>query len=568
MKASLGIDYGTESARALLVDAVTGKPLATAAHRYADGVIDETLPGSGVPLPPGWALQNPADWLAATEATVRAVLRESGLSPTAVVGIGLDFTGCSIVPTTEDGAPLCSLSEYSNRPHAWAKLWKHHGAQAQAERITALARERGERFLPRYGGKYSSEWMMSKGLQMLEEDPEVYRAAEYIVEGGDWINWLLTGRLVRNACAAGYKGTWHKVDGWPSAEFLARLHPDFSGFYREKLAGPVVSSGSRVGGLNAEWAARLGLRQGTPVAAAIIDAHAAVPGGGITGPGALFMIMGTSTCHMLMAECEVLVEGISGVVEDGILPGLFGYEAGQVGVGDIFAWFVRHATPPDVQAEAERRHVSPHTVLSERAAALLPGRSGLLALDWWNGCRSTLVDADLSGLIVGYTLTTRAEEVYRALIEATAFGTRAIIEAFTSQGLGVDAVVAGGGLTQNPLLMQIYADVIERHIAVAGSDQVSALGAAMLGTVAAGRATGGHDSLSEAARAMAPSPSRVYHPNPESAAPYGALYAEYRRLYDYFGRGENPVMKTLRRIRRDALLGGCSNPQDRGEGNE
>ncbi len=548
---TLGLDFGTESARAVLVDVATGKTVATAVHPYADGVIDETLPAGDRPLPPDWALQNPADWLAALETTIPAVLAESGIAPESVVGLGLDFTACTILPTTADGSPLCALEAYRERPHAWAKLWKHHAAQPQADRVNEVALARGEPWLARYGGKISSEWLIPKALQMLEEAPDLYAAADRIVEGGDWVAWQLTGKLARNACAAGYKATWHKVDGFPSADFLAALHPDLTGLYRDKLAGPVVAPGQKVGGLTAGWAGRLGLVAGTPVAAPIIDAHAAVPGGGVGGPGTMFMIMGTSTCHMLMAENEVLVEGIAGVVEDGIVPGFFGYEAGQAGVGDIFAWFVENGVPPDYHEEAAGRGLSLHDVLAEKAAALRPGESGLLALDWWNGNRSTLVDAGLSGLLVGCTLATKAEEIYRALIEATAFGTRVIIEAFTSQGLPVKAIVTGGGLTKNDLLMQIYADVTGREMAVAGADQVTALGAAMLGAVAAGQSGGGYRSLAEAVVHMAPPPTRVYRPTPEHLAPYNTLYAEYRRLYDYFGRGENEVMKVLRRLRKE-----------------
>ncbi len=547
---TLGLDFGTESARAMLVDVATGATVATAVHPYADGVIDEALPGSDEPLPPDWALQNPADWLAALEATVTAVLSESGVAPESVVGLGLDFTSCTVLPTTAEGTPLCTLDAYRGWPHAWAKLWKHHAAQPQADRINDLAEARGEPWLARYGGKISSEWLMPKALQILEEAPALYAVTERLVEGCDWVVWQLTGKLARNTCAAGYKATWHKVDGFPSAEFLAALHPELADLYRDKLAGPVIAPGQMVGGLTGEWARRLGLVEGTPVAAPIIDAHAAVPGGGVSGPGTMFMIMGTSTCHMLMAEDEVLVEGIAGVVEDGIVPGFFGYEAGQAGVGDIFAWFVDHSVPPVYHEEAARRELSLHDVLAEKATALRPGESGLLALDWWNGNRSTLVDAELSGLLIGCTLATKAEEIYRALIEATAFGTRVIIEAFTDHGVPVEKIVTGGGLTKNALLMQIYADVTGREMAVAGVEQVSALGAAMLGTVAAGRSGGGYDTLAEAVAHMAPSPARVYRPTPGHRALYDALYTEYRRLYDYFGRGENSVMKVLRRLRK------------------
>ena len=549
-KYTLGLDFGTESARAVLVDVATGETAATAVHPYADGVIDEALPGSEEPLSPGWALQNPVDWLAALEVTVPAVLAESGVAGESVVGLGLDFTACTVLPATTDGAPLCTLDVWRGRPHAWAKLWKHHAAQPQADRVNELASVRGKPWLPRYGGKISSEWLIPKALQTLEEAPSLYAAADRIVEGGDWVVWQLTGRLARNACAAGYKATWHKADGFPSADFLASLHPGLANLYRDKLAGPVVAPGQRVGELTTEWAERLGLAGGTPVAAPVIDAHAAVPGGGVSEPGTMFMIMGTSTCHMLMAENEVLVEGISGVVEDGIVPGFFGYEAGQAGVGDLFAWFVDHSVPPAYHEEATSRSLSLHDVLTHKAAALRPGQSGLLALDWWNGNRSTLVDADLSGLLIGCTLATRAEDIYRALIEATAFGTRVIIEAFTEQGLPVETVVTGGGLTKNALLMQIYADVTGRDMAVCGAEQASALGAAMLGAVAAGKQGGGYDSLAEAAKRMAPPPAQVYRPIGQNQTLYDTLYAEYRRLYDYFGRGENKVIKTLRRLRK------------------
>jgi len=546
---SLGIDFGTESARALLVDVHSGEPIATAIHLYADGVIDERLPGSEQPLPQDWALQNPADWLSAIEATVRAVLAESQLEPETVVGLGLDFTACTILPTTIEGVPLCTLEAYHDSPHAWPKLWKHHAAQPQADRINKIASNRGERWLARYGGKISSEWLIPKALQMLEEDSQVYAASGRIIEAGDWVAWQLTGELCRNACAAGYKANWHKGDGFPSSGLLAALHPDLVDLYQEKLSGPVVAPGLNLSGLTDGWARRLGLIAGTPVAVPIIDAHAAFLGGGVSEPGTMFMMMGTSTCHLLLGDREVHVEGIAGVVEDGIVPGYFGYEAGQAGAGDIFAWFVENAVPPAYPQAAEARGVTLHEVLVERGSALRPGQSGLLALDWWNGNRSTLVDADLSGMMLGLTSATTAEEIYRALIEATAFGTRVIIEAFTDRGLAVDSIVTAGGLTKNELLMQIYADVTGREMTVAAAKEASAAGAAMLGAVAAGKAAGGYGSLREATQQMTARPSRVYRPMAEHRSTYDRLYDEYRRLYDFFGRGESDVMKVLRQLR-------------------
>jgi L-ribulokinase len=547
---AIGLDFGTESVRALLVDVATGEQLATAVEPYADGVIDEHLPNTEERLPADWALQNPADWLTGLERSVRAVLAGSRIAPASVIGIGIDFTSCTVLPTTTGGVPLCEVEDFRAAPHAWPKLWKHHGAQRQADRITAVAAARNERWLPRYGGRISSEWLLPKALEIAEEAPRVYGAAGQIVEGADWVVWQLTGRLARNACAAGYKGTWHKREGEPTRDYLAAVRPGFESLYTEKVSAPVVSPGTRVGALTPEWSARLGLADGVAVAAPIIDAHAGVLGGGVARPGTFVMTMGTSTCHLLMADRERPVEGMAGVVEDGIVPGYFAYESGQAAVGDLFAWFGQHAVPPSYHSAAAEQGVSIHELLTKKGEGFGPGSSGLLVLDWWQGNRSTLGRSDLSGAIVGATLSTRAEDIFHALVEATAFGTRAIIESFTHQALPVTSLVAGGGLTRNPLLMQIYADATGREIAVAGAAQASALGAAMLGAVAAGQGGGGYESLEDAVAHMAPSPAQLFRPAESSARQYDVLYAEYKRLYDYFGRGVNEVMRLLRGMRR------------------
>jgi L-ribulokinase len=549
-KYTVGVDFGTESARSVLVDIDTGRIVATATNAYKDGVIDTMLPRGGISLPRDWALQNPADWLVALEMTVREVMTEGKVKPVEVIGLGVAFTACTILPTTREGIPLCDSSGFTDRPHAWPKLWKHHAAQLCADRANAIAVQRREPWLGRYGGKLSSEWLIPKVLQIVEEDPSVFSAASRIVEASDWVVWQLTGTLVRNACAAGYKATWHKVDGFPSAEYLNALHPAMGSLFQDKVGEPVAAPGERAGGLTRAWAERLGLREGTCIAVPTIDAHAAVPGGGVSMPGVMFMIMGTSTCHMLMAPREVTIEGIAGVVEDGIVPGLFGYEAGQAAVGDIFAWFVENGVPQPYSAEAAGSDQSLHDLLAKKAALLRPGQSGLLALDWWNGNRSVLVDANLGGLILGMDLGTRPEEIYRALLEATAYGTRVIIGAFTQQDLDVSRIVAGGSLTKNPLLMQIYADVTGREIAVAGTDQPTALGASIIAAAAAGQQAEGYTSIPEACRHMAPSPSRIYYPDRESKGTYDGLFAEYCRLYDYFGRDCADLMHSLRNMRR------------------
>ena len=547
---AIGLDFGTESVRALLVETATGRTVATSVASYADGVIDERLPITGQPLPPDWALQNPSDWLAGLEQTIRAVMSAAGVAPASIGGIGIDFTSCTILPTAADGTPLCEIQNFRAEPHAWPKLWKHHGAEPEARRVTALAAQRGEPWLSRYGGRVSSEWLLPKALEIAEHAPGVYAAADRIVEGGDWVVWRLTGILARNACAAGYKGTWHKREGYPTPDYLEALRPGFHDLYDRKIAGAVVPPGTAVGTLTPEWATRLGLSPRTAIAAPIIDAHAAVLGGGVAQPGTFVMMMGTSTCHLLMAASERPVEGMAGVVEDGIVSGYFAYESGQAAVGDLFAWFAHYGVPAGYQEAAAAQDLSVQELLTAKAEGFGPATSGLLALDWWNGNRSTLGRSDVSGLMVGATLSTRPEEIFHALIEATAYGTRAIVESFTEQNLPVTSIVAGGGLTRNALLMQIYADVTGRAISVAGTPQASALGAAMLGAVAIDTGSGRAPSLAAVVPRMAPPPSRVYTPNEENRRQYDIVYREYKRLYDYFGRGGNDVMSLLRRMRQ------------------
>jgi L-ribulokinase len=547
---ALGLDFGTESARAVLVEVGSGETISTKTHRYIDGVIDEQLPGGDEKLPPDWALQNPDDWLTSLQEIIHQVFQESQVDPKSVIGVGVDFTSSTLVPTLSDGTALCTLEAHRDQPHAWPKLWKHHAAQPQSDRVNELAIQREEAWIGRYGGKISSEWLIPKALEILEGSPEIYSTMDRFIEATDWIIWQLTGQLARNTCCAGYKATWHKQEGFPSPSFLAALNPELKNLYTEKLAGPIIPPGTKVGGLMEGWAERLGLQAGTPIAAGIIDAHAAVIGGGVNSPGTMFMIMGTSNCHMLLAEVEILVDGISGVVEDGIVPGFFAYEAGQVSVGDIFYWFIENNTPFTYQEEAASRGISLHDLFSEKAGLLLPGKSGLLALDWWNGCRTPLVDADLSGLVIGYSLHTSPEEIYRALIESTAFGTRLIVELFREKGIPISKIRAGGGLTKNNLLLQIYADVLGIPVELTASEQVSAKGAAILGAFAGGA----YESVADAIESMAAKPSRTIDPDNRNLGIYSSLYNEYTRLVELFGRDPQSVMKQLREIRATSSL--------------
>jgi L-ribulokinase len=553
---AIGVDFGTESGRSVLVDVADGRELATAVYRYRNGVIDEYLPAphDRVRLESDWALQDPEDYIRTFQETVPRLLAETGVQPDQVIGVGIDFTACTMLPTTADGTPLCYLDEFRHLPHAWVKLWKHHAAQPEADLINAVARDRGEPWLPRYGGKISSEWFFAKALQILDEAPEIYAVAGRLIEAADWVVWQLTGHETRNSCTAGYKAIWSKSDGFPSDAYFAALDPRLKRVVDEKMSRHITSIGRRAGGLSQKAAAWTGLRPGTTVAVANVDAHVSVPAATVIEPGTMVMIMGTSICHMVLGDRPATVEGMCGVVEDGIIPGLFGFEAGQSAVGDTFAWFVENAVPSEYSEMASRQGVDVHVALEQQASRLRPGESGLLALDWWNGNRSVLVDVDLSGLLVGATLATKAPEIYRALIEATAFGTRVIIDAFESSGVSVSRIVACGGLPErNKLLMQIYADVTGREFRIAASEQTPALGSAMFGAVAAGKAAGGYDSITEASQRMARLRDEKYEVTDENHAVYEQLYGQYVRLHDLFGRGSNDAMKALRKIKSQAL---------------
>jgi len=553
-KYAIGVDFGTESGRALLVNVADGREVATYVHPYANGVIDERLPESGVPLEPDWALQDPQDYLATLRTAIPAVLAEGNISPDDVIGVAIDFTACTMLPTKADGTPLCEVPEFRNRPHAWVKLWKHHAAQPEANKLNEVAESLGYDFLDRYGGKISSEWFVPKAWQILDEDPEIYGAADRLIEACDWVIWCLTGKESRNLTTAGYKGMWSKQDGFPPSEFFKALDPRLEHLVDEKMSRDIWPLGANAGALIEKAAAKIGLNPGIAVAVANVDAHAAVPAATVVEPGRMVISMGTSSCHMILGEKVSLVPGMCGYVEDGILPGTVGYEAGQSCVGDHFAWFVENCVPAAYEREAEAKGINIHQLLEEKAAKLLPGESGLVALDWWNGNRSVLVDVDLTGMLLGMTLATKPEEIYRALIEATAYGTRVIIEAFQNNGVPVHEIVATGGLPgRNKMMMQIYADVCNMPINTAGTQLGGALGAAMHAAVAAGSANGGYDSVVEAAKHMTRLGKDSYQPSPAATAVYDKLFAEYLTLHDYFGRGENDVMKRLKELKGEVI---------------
>ena len=545
----VGLDYGTLSARAVLVSVSDGRVIDESVYPYPHGILDTvsglTSDGTGF-LSADYALQEIDDYIDAMFHTIREVVENAGCQAEDVIGIGIDATSSTFLPLLENKEPLCKAQQFCRNPHAYLKLWKHHGAQTQADQITALANERKEPFMMRCGGKVNAEWMLPKLMEIVEKAPDVYEAADNFMEVSDYLVYLLTGEITRCMCHAGYKLLWNEEDGYPSEDFLRALHPQLSSL-KEKLKGRQLQVGECASRLTQEAADRLGLKKGTAVAASLIDAHVAVPSVGIDGPDKALMILGTSCCMLLCSEKLSYIKGISGCVRNAVLPGLYAYEAGQSAVGDLFEWFVQNCVPGSYEKEASDLGISVHMLLSEKAAALKPGESGLIALDWWNGNRSCLADAKLSGMLLGLTLRTKPEEIYRALLEAAAFGMRAIFEEFEKGGVIARELYACGGIVgKNPFMMQIYADVLGQTIYTASTDQGSAFGASVYAAVAAGIQTGGYGSIKEAARAMGEKGETKYEPIPQNVEVYHRLYQEYKMLHDYFGTAGNKVMHRMR----------------------
>jgi L-ribulokinase len=537
---SIGFDFGTESVRVVVVGP-DGRIAAQATSEYPHGVLDATLPTTGATLPADYALQHPQDWLDSAAKACKAAVSAGGIDSEDVIGIGVDFTSCTVLPCDANGTPLCLSGQWSKDPQAWPKLWKHHGAKTQADRINRIAVERKEPWLARYGGTIGLEWFFPKVLEALEISPQVYEGTGNWIEAGDWFVWqLISGpfphcnesEIARSTCQAGYKAMWNNKTGFPSPEYFAAVHPKLVDVVTRRMSGSMVVPGKRAGRLTARAAEMLGLEEGIPVSAAIIDAHAGLPGAGVAGDKTMVLVIGTSACHMLNSRVEQVVPGIAGVVEDGILPGYFGYETGQASVGDAFGWL------------AQSFKLS-HEELNRRAASLPPGSGGILALDWLNGCRTPLMDGRLSGSFVGLTLNTKPAQLYRALMEATAFGLRWIVQLLREAGVPVERFVASGGLpAKSPLLMQIYADVLGEEVRLAESDNAVALGAAILGRLASIKDT--EVDMKSVITAMARQrEAPIYRPRAEAKARYEGLYALYRGA----GECDGTLARTMRALR-------------------
>lgn len=548
-KYSIGLDFGTLSVRALLIDIVSGQEIGISVFEYPHGVMDTMLP-TGEKLPVNWALQDPQDYIDGMLYTVKNVVRQNNVNPKDIVGIGLDFTSSTILPVNSDAVPLCKTETFKREPHAYVKLWKHHGGEEEAEYINNIAKDREEKWFSLYGNKISSEWMLPKVLETLRYAPDVYEKSDRFIEALDWIVWRLTGKETRSICGLGYKAIYHNDLGFPTKEFYREIDSRMENFVEEKINSPIKAIGETAGYLTEEMAEILGLCPETPIGTPIIDAHSSMLGAGITKPGEMMIIMGTSAVHLLLSEKEIGIPGIGVIAKDGIVPGYYGYEAGQCCVGDIFAWFTKNCVPERYEAEAREKNISIHNLLVEKLNDYKAGKSGLLALDWFNGVRSPLMDFNLNGMIMGMNLLTKPEEIYLALIEATAYGTRRIVEKFEQSGVAIESVVLSGGIPmKNPMLVQVYADVLNRKIKVSETTQACAFGAAILGVAASSKEITGYKSLAEIAEKIGKSKGTMFYPDKENVGIYERLYAEYKTLSEYFADGANDVMKHLNKIR-------------------
>jgi L-ribulokinase len=543
-KYTLGIDFGTLSARAVILDTESGYEAAEAVCEYPHGVMDKALP-SGKPLPKDTALQHPADYIEALKSVTSEALSSAGISGSDVAAVAIDFTSCTILPIYADGTPLCADEKYADEMHAYVKLWKHHGAQKEADAITALAKKRGDAWVDIYGGKISSEFFLPKIMQILNEAPEIYDEADHFIEAGDWLSFILTGKMTRSVSFAGYKANWVFSEGYPSSDFLRELDARLGNLFDGKLDREITPITEDAGVLNEYGAELLGLDAGTPLSLPIIDAQAGIPALNSVREGEAVLILGTSGCLIWHEKKRLDIPGILGHCYAPIAPELYTYEAGQACLGDGFDWFVKTCVPKSYYDQAEELGIGIHKYLREKAKKLAIGESGIVALDWFNGNRSLLNDAELSGMILGITITTRPEEIYRALIEASAFSTKMIIDEAEAYGSRIKKLCLSGGIAlKDEMMMQIFADVLGRDMLISSAKQSGAYGSAVRATVSAKICK----DIFEAAGRFEKPIAKTYTPIAENIALYQKLYEEYKALHDYFGKGGNEVMKRLKKI--------------------
>lgn len=550
MKYSIGIDYGTQSARAELLNITTGEVVSVVETFYPHGIMIDQLP-TGEKLNPDWAIQDGNDYYHMAVESIRKLIDISGIDVEKIIGLGIDTTACTMIPLDKDLEPLSNNPLYCRRPHAYVKLWKHHAAQKYADMLNEIAILRNEKFLSRYGGKISSEWTVPKVMQIAYEDPELYEATFQFCDIADWLNYKFTGVLVKNNVMTGYK-TMYLENGYPSDDFFEALHPAMKNFVKEKLTHKILSIGERVGYITEQFSKDSGLSTKVAVAVPHTDAGVVPIALGMNKPGQMVMSIGTSTCHFLLGDLLKEVPGICGSIINGAVPGFYSYEAGQAAVGDSFSWFINNCVGTELKQNAYEQNISIYKYLADKINNKSVGSTGLLAIDWFNGNRSTLVNTDLSGVILGLKLDSKPEDIYKAILESTAFGTRKIIDNFVQHGIPVNELYACGGIPRkDSLLMQMYADICKCKIYVYREPLVAAYGSAVLGAVAAGNAVGGYDSVDEAEAKLALDDFIVYEPIEKNVLEYDKLYSIYDQLYGLLGKKDSLLMK-LAQIKKEA----------------
>lgn len=544
-----GFDFGTLSCRGIAIDLETGQVAASQEEKYPGGVISGTMRHADIPLAKDWNLQDPEDWIYCISSISRKMLAEGKIKPEEVKSIGTDFTSCTLLPILADGTPLCRLEKFRNEPNAWPKLWKHHGAQKYAEEIEKYAKKNTTWLKEYFGNAVSSEWVFPKMLQVLRENPEIYQAADYFIEAVDYIVMALTGKLTRCSATLGVNSFWIKGKGYPEKQFLKAIDTDLENAVESKLSGKIVTVGEAVGYLLPDMAEKMGLTAGTVVSAGHSDGAVAGCGAGVTESGSMILVMGTSTCHQMMYKEYQAFPGLCSIAADGMVPGLYGYESGQPATGDIFQWFADNCVPEKYYREAEKTGKSILEYLGELAERIEPGSTGLIALDWFNGNRSILSNYNLSGLIVGLTLATKTEEIYRALVEANIFGSKRILDNYKEGQVKISKIYAVGGIAKkSPWIMQMSADVFGQEIIVPQIENVPARGAAVCAAVALGEKNRqlGFATFGEAVKKLIPQDKIIYTPKRDKTKAYFNLYQNYKKLYDLFGLDDS-FMKGLHR---------------------
>lgn len=539
-KYTIGIDFGTLSVRALLLNLENGEEVACSEYVYPHAI--NNIDFNGRKLPDSFALQHPDDYVDGLKSVIDGVMKKLGVGANDVKGLGIDFTSCTVIAVDENNMPMCSHAEFKFEPHAFVKLWKHHGAQKQADKMTEVAKRLNEDWLNKYGGKVSSEWFFPKVLETFENAPDLFNKTAKFLEAGEWIVQLITGTNVLSSCMQGFKSNWNETKGYPSKEFFSEINPEFAHVIYDKIKGDIKHVEKCAGKINECGAQITGLKQGTAVSVAVIDAHSAAPSTGVVESGKLLLILGTSACHIALSSKGAEIEGICGVAKDSVVEGLYAYEAGQTCFGDVFDWFKNNCLPSDYISNAKEKGVGIFDYLNTLSQSLEVGQNGLLALDWWNGNRTPYADFDVKGLILGLDLNTKPEHIYRALLESNAFGTRRIIEIYNQAGLEIKEIIAGGGIAvKNPHVMQILADVLGMEIKVVDSKQAGAKGSCIYAAVACGEFV----NLKSASAVLADKCNVCYKPNNENKKAYDKLYNEYLVLSEYFAKA-NSVMKTIR----------------------